>query len=288
MCLETLQECGVQTCTWQQLERLTADVPLRAAATAALAEARTARTAAILLDQFRGAFERVVREVLAALDNQEQATAGCILGELTARAALGRHLTTPWRVVIAGAPNVGKSSVVNALAGYQRSIVSPTPGTTRDVVGTSIAIDGWPVELSDTAGLRGQAESLEEQGMRRAHEAIAVADLCVWVLDGSTVPVEPPFASDRWLRVINKVDLPPAWDWEREPDALRVSAQTGAGIADLCAALGRRLVPEPPPSGSAVPFTLELCAGIGKAERALGDGDPAGARQILAELLDAV
>ena len=66
----------------------------------------------------------------------------------------GLHLTRPWNVVLAGRPNVGKSSLINALLGYTRSIVFDQPGTTRDVVTAATAIDGWPIELSDTAGLR--------------------------------------------------------------------------------------------------------------------------------------
>src|SRR5206468_2220750 len=110
-----------------------------------------------------------------------------------------------------GAPNVGKSSLVNALAGYQRSIVAPTPGTTRDVVATTLAIDGWPVELSDTAGLHGEGEQLERAGMARARAAAAAADLCVWVLDGSAAPVWLGPEITAPLTVINKIDLPPAW-----------------------------------------------------------------------------
>src|SRR5205823_6640829 len=83
--------------------------------------------------------------------------------------------------------NVGKSSLINALAGYQRSIVAPTPGTTRDVVRVPVALDGWPVELLDTAGLRGDAPALEAAGIEQAREQAASADLCVWVLD-ATVP----------------------------------------------------------------------------------------------------
>ena len=67
-------------------------------------------------------------------------------------------------MVIAGAANVGKSSLVNALAGYQRSVVAATPGTTRDVVTALIAVDGWPVELADTAGWRTDADPLERKG----------------------------------------------------------------------------------------------------------------------------
>ena len=88
-------------------------------------------------------------------------------------------------MVVAGAPNVGKSSLVNALAGFQRSVVSEIAGTTRDVVSVQLAFDGWPVELTDTAGLR-EAEGLEAEGVARANRALAEADLVLWVWIGAT------------------------------------------------------------------------------------------------------
>ena len=89
--------------------------------------------------------------------------------------------SNPWRVVVFGAPNVGKSSLINALAGYERAIVSPTPGTTRDVVTVTTAIDGWPVQLSDTAGFRETQDELESAGIELAtNSAIqsGARDLC--------------------------------------------------------------------------------------------------------------
>jgi tRNA modification GTPase len=278
--LETFAAHGVPTCAWQELERLTTDRPLQARAAAVLAEAPTQRTAAILLDQYQGALEQALADVVTALDRDDAGAAGRLLVDLAGRAALGRHLIAPWRVTVAGAPNVGKSSLVNALAGYQRSIVAATPGTTRDVVTTALAVEGWPVELSDTAGLRPGAEALEEQGIRQAEAALASADVCLWVLDASAPPFWPPSGAAVRL-VVNKIDLPPVWDLDQAGDAVRVSARTGAGLAELCQALGRWLVPDPPSAGAAVPFTAALAARIEEARQHLAAERPAEARRAI-------
>src|SRR5205085_4352386 len=148
---------------------------------ALLERATTVRTASILLDQYHGAFDGAVADVLAAIDRGDADAARRLLEDLAAVGPVGRHLVEPWTVVVAGAPNVGKSSLVNALAGYQRSVVSEVAGTTRDVVTTTVAFDGWPVELADTAGLRRAAESLEAAGVELARRFLEGADLVVWV-----------------------------------------------------------------------------------------------------------
>jgi tRNA modification GTPase len=275
--IEILEKHGIQICPWQHLEQITGGDPFRAMALAALVEARTIRTAAILLDQYQGAFRRAVQAVQTSLQENQLGEVEARLGDLVRHTTLGRHLTTPWRVVVAGAPNVGKSSLVNALAGYQRSVVAPTPGTTRDVVTTLVAVEGWPVELTDTAGLRGEAASLEQLGIDRAQAVAGGADLCLWVLDGSVPPVWPSVDSQRLRLVINKVDLPTAWDFARAGAAVRVSAQTGVGLADLRQALARDLVPSPPAPGTAVPFSAALCDRVEEAWRHLSEGRPAAA-----------
>ena len=288
---ELFEQHGVQRCAWEEWQRqsvpeellppltapgsedstrgrggLAQQSPLCAEAAVALARAPTTRTAAILLDQYHGALERALEAVRAALDAGDGPRAERLLDEIRRYADLGRHLTRPWRVVVAGAPNVGKSSLVNALAGFQRSVVSETPGTTRDVVTTRLAIEGWPVELVDTAGLREGGETLEEMGIRLARAAAETADLCLWVSDASAPPTcPPPDLTVRTLFVVNKIDLaagtseePPAASLAPRPSPLApvlVSARTGAGIAELCAALAHVLVPEVPPPGAAVPFT---------------------------------
>jgi tRNA modification GTPase len=274
--LETLEAHGARICSWQELDYSTTDDPLRIEALAALPDAKTIRTAAILLDQVNGALHRALDAVLddARKDNLEAAAGK--LAELDRYSGVGRHLTAPWRVVIAGAPNVGKSSLINALAGYQRCIVAPTPGTTRDVVTTLVAFHGWPVELADTAGLRSHADMLEAAGIRMAQHAASAAELCLWVLDASAPPVWPEALSGLGAVkfVVNKADLAPVWDVAEAQGAPVVSALTGAGVPELCKAIADWLVPEAPPPGQGIPFTAELCDQIDEAAKFARAGDP--------------
>jgi tRNA modification GTPase len=219
--------------------------PERPAAVPQATFATTLRTASILLDQQCGAFRRAVQSLLDSFDPVK-------LAELAAFAPLGRHLVEPWKVAIAGATNVGKSSLVNAFAGYQRSVVSEIPGTTRDVVTVRLAFDGWPMEVADTAGIR-EAAGLEAEGIERAEQYLNEADLVLWVLDASE-PVAHASGSSRALIVANKCDLSTG----ESPNAIRVSAKTGEGIPGLIAAIVRRLVPHAPAPGATVPFTPHL------------------------------
>jgi tRNA modification GTPase len=282
--LERLSEQGLQTCTWDAFVGMTSDDPLSAAATIALTQAATVRTAGILLDQQQGALGKALGDILAALDRGDTATAEEGLSRLDRYARVGQRLTEPWRVAISGAPNVGKSSLINALAGYPRSIVAATPGTTRDVVTTRIALEGWLIELSDTAGVREEAEALEEQGIHRAKATIANADLCLWVIDAAAQPVWPNESTRSTLNVINKIDLPPAWNVGSMVGAMQVSARTGEGLEELRSALVYRLVPDAPPFGAAVPFTSHLCQEISEARRVLVSGDAVETRRILRAL----
>ena len=240
-------------------------MPTTAAALTALADARTERTAAILLDQYHGAFSRALSDIRQAIDRGDRPAARRQIDELSAHVDLGRHLVEPWRVVLAGRVNVGKSSLINALAGYDRSIVHSTPGTTRDAVTLVTAIDGWVVELCDTAGLRAGGDALERAGIERAQQRLARADLIILVCDRSeTWSGEDQVLVDQWptaLLVHNKCDLPPA-PGDR-PAGLLTSAVRGDGVEKLLAAVSKRLVPIPPPAGAAVPFTAAQVETLG-------------------------
>jgi tRNA modification GTPase len=256
---DLLVECGCCKVSWQDwIARQEAD-PLAAAARLALAEARTTRTAAILLDQYNGALRTAFEQIETARQAGDSAAARRQIDALLAHAATGLHLTRPWQVVVAGRPNVGKSSLINAIAGYQRAIVHNLPGTTRDIVSLQTALDGWPVEISDTAGLRESDDPIEQAGIELALDRIATADLAVLVFDSSLPWTEANQAlvdaHPAALLVDNKSDLPPAPG--PRPAALLVSSAASAGVDELCQEIAWRLVPHPPPSGAAVPFLSE-------------------------------
>ena len=156
------------------------------------------------------------------------ALAAAVRAEL-ARARAGRLLREGALVVLAGPPNAGKSSLMNVLLGCDRAIVSDVPGTTRDFIEESLEVDGWPVRLTDTAGIRGTSDALEVDGIGRAKALMERADIVVELDFDSGLPAE------RTLRVHAKCDL-------GRGAGLNVSALTGEGIDDLRGELAARLV----------------------------------------------
>jgi len=139
----------------------------------------------------------------------------------------GEILREGYRVVLAGAPNVGKSSLLNALAKRDAAIVSEEAGTTRDVIEVRLDLEGLPVIISDTAGIREAHGAIEKEGVRRTLAQARDADLVIWLRDATAPQPVPPELGDRVLVVTNKIDLAPAGD------KLGISAKTGAGIDDL-------------------------------------------------------
>jgi tRNA modification GTPase len=265
---ELLTGRGCRKVSWQEWTSTHETDPIAAAALVALAEARTERTAAILLDQFNGALRKAFEQIEAAVKSGDATAAQAQADELLVHAVTGLHLVHPWQVVVAGRPNVGKSSLINAIAGYQRAIVHDLPGTTRDIVSIQTALDGWPVEICDTAGLRASDDTIERAGIELAQGKIAAADLIVLVFDSSapwTVADQNLFESHpSALLVSNKSDLEPVPG--AHPAAMNVSAAMSAGIDELCRAIAQRLVPHPPPPGAAVPFLEEHVEQIPRAQ----------------------
>ncbi|MCA1810100.1 MAG: tRNA uridine-5-carboxymethylaminomethyl(34) synthesis GTPase MnmE, partial [Lentisphaerae bacterium] len=204
-----------------------------------LIRSRSERAAAAALEQLAGKLSvplqlisalllKAAAHVEATLDFSEDDTPPQLMAEvldsLQQAAALIVNLLATWEeghllregavVVIAGRPNVGKSTLMNALLSADRAIISPTPGTTRDIIEETLLLDGFPVRLIDTAGLRESECLVEQEGVRRARAIAGRADLLLYVIDASTPPQPddlthleelPP---ERCLILLNKSDLP--------------------------------------------------------------------------------
>jgi tRNA modification GTPase len=238
----------------------------RAEAVALVIEAKTERAVRLAARALDGAIARDAArlrerlldviaglEVLLDFPDDGQGLTGPsathVVQELAAEAARWRATARRARLVhdgatvsLVGAPNAGKSSLLNALLGSERAIVSPTPGTTRDVVDATISVSGVPVRLLDTAGLAQTTDPIEAEGMRRTRQAMKDSDLLLTVLDSSAQPDRAVLAETRaYARVVvcTKSDLPIHPAAARMPEAVFVSATTGAGIAALRSALTR-------------------------------------------------
>jgi tRNA modification GTPase len=175
--------------------------------------------------------EKVLRARISVLRSE--------LVEAAKKAEVASAVRRGLSVVIAGAPNSGKSSLVNALVGREMSIVSPVAGTTRDVVSEALVIEGVPVRIADTAGLReSTSDEIERMGMARTATEILGADIMVWLRSvGGDDQVEPPRKPD--IDVRSKCDLATNNPSRIRNDSLDVSVRTGEGLGTFRDALGK-------------------------------------------------
>lgn len=244
----------------------------QAESVADLIDAATAEAARSALRSLQGAFSRRIEELLEALVELRALVEAALdfpdedvefikqadglgklsvlqdrLQEVLSASQRGSLLREGMRVVLAGQPNVGKSSLLNRLAGEELAIVTDIPGTTRDAIRQSISIEGVPVHVIDTAGLRPSSDPVERLGIERTWKAIEDADLVVLLVDARQgeaaadreIMGRLPAALPR-LRVMNKIDLlsrPAAFEGGRDAGTVWLSARTGDGVDLLRGAL---------------------------------------------------
>ncbi|MCL2742744.1 MAG: 50S ribosome-binding GTPase, partial [Planctomycetaceae bacterium] len=184
--------------------------------------AETERVAQILLSQLNGALENELKEIETLPEDEKQQW----IERLRKKESLGRHLIKPFSIVLAGEVNAGKSSLLNAILGFQRVITDSSPGTTRDIVSVKTAINGFMFEFSDTAGFRKhrkehssdlpdsneeQQRKIEIEGIKRAKQLLETADLVLWIVDSVENNPHPPQIPETAKKVLvccNKIDLP--------------------------------------------------------------------------------
>ena len=299
--LDALQTRGAVAISWRESLRIRRELGelnlVQAEAEERLPYAPTLRAFGILLDQFHGALEKAVGEMVERLGkNPGWEALSDALSRLLATATLGRGLTDPPRIAIVGKPNVGKSTLANALLRTDRSIVHHLPGTTRDTIEETTVIEGIPFLLVDTAGIRETDHAVEQAGIARSREELRQAAITLMVFDGSA-PLDAEDErlladrpADRLIAVANKSDLPRGLDLADLGRRLglvpiAISGLTGAGIAELEQAILAALYPCLPGPGEPAIFTERQQAELRLALAAARRHDAAATRAHLRELL---
>ena len=274
MLLEFLQAEGATLCSWQDFITHTTTDPLQSMALILLNQATTIEPSKILLDQFHGAFRLWLDSFLVSITQGDCENALALLVDIAKYSFLSSRLVDPWKVVLAGPTNAGKSSLMNILAGYQRSIVSEVPGTTRDVLWLETAIEGWPVSFADTAGLRNSSDPLENAGMLMGTNAMEQADLVLWVQDCSVAEILPPvlFNNKKVVEVINKIDLDGFNASRLRKDSMGISALSGLGVDALLSKIISELVSPIPKPLQAVAFHPLLKSALEKSKEFVDKG----------------
>ena len=200
------------------------------------------KAAEVLWRQVNGTLRRTLEQIQAKLEGGQIESSMDLMDKLLMTAVWGTRLSRGFTVALAGAPNVGKSTLVNALAGFERVLVSPIAGTTRDLVDVSLTIEGWPLVVTDMAGLRDETtDVLEASGIALARDRQNLADLVIRLYGPDEIQMAKT-CTGKDLVVITKQDL---MEETAVPEGmLAISARSGQGIETFMARMIERLIPE--------------------------------------------
>lgn len=251
----------------QIIDSTVPDQSLSGRITNLILQCRSRRTVEYLLAQREGILADFLDSVTICdnCDDASKLVANCLQWTLFAA-----HLTVPWNITIAGRPNAGKSSLLNAMIGYQRAIVFDQPGTTRDRIEAELLLDGWPMSVTDTAGIRATNDEIESSGVAASYSSLHSCDLCLLVVDSTCgwseqdadilnlIPSNIPIAV-----LLNKTDLSghscdDLPNCDRTVSKFLVSATSGQGIEELLKWIPSTLVPEVPILTQPLPVLPEL------------------------------
>lgn len=254
----------------------------------ALSHTITTRTTQLVLKQTPERWNRTLRAWEAAVIAGDWESVLSAVSAGLGWKEFGRHLTQPWRVVLTGRPNVGKSALLNALVGYERAVVCEQPGTTRDLVTSPFVCDGWPLELCDTAGVREAESELEAAGIELARSELETADLTLLVLDRSQhlspadeLRLQEVLGNTAVIVIANKSDLPAAWHASGVPGIVEVSATTAEGLNRLQQQISQRVITTLPDSNQLVPVSESHLVCLRELQTAILERDLSSFQQVV-------
>lgn len=254
------------------------DESIKLAVQPLLISAPTLKSACIWLDQYQGTLAKEFNVLRGHIQHERYAQAVSLCDDLLERAEFGKRLRQAWRLTLAGPPNTGKSSLMNALCGSNRVLVHHEPGTTRDAVDTDLVIGGWPLVLTDTAGIRDARDSIERQGVHIAQTRWQRADIGLLVVDAEVGWTDEHtqllVGSPTLFVVINKVDLVEddrirtlvklveyrIGGVRSRPEIILASTRAEPGVSRIVDRIGGHLDRLRPPSGSGIPFSEQQLA----------------------------
>ncbi len=253
---KSLIEFGAEQCDVPEFAELVLNNHYFADLQLGITQAKTTLAAKWLFDQPHW-HEKFLTRLSHYIDKHKKQSGCRLIDNVMRWQDFGTRITCGFTVVLCGEPNVGKSSLVNSILGFDRAIVHNQAGTTRDLVETTTSLDGWPVRLVDTAGLQESTDQLEQMGIEQARQKTNEADIVVLVVDSTKADEKTVEEQFEYFRpdvvVANKADLQM---FQSSLVNVSVSATEGTGVQQLIEILANRISVQAPPRDQPFPVSV--------------------------------